>query len=165
MTDTLNPRDSLGVNASITSVNEHYTLIYQGDCNLVLYDNYRFQNPRALWESGTYGKPAGTCVMQNDGNLVIYDPNWKPLWSSKTWGNPGSRLVMQDDGNLVIYKPDWTPLWDKKTYQSPLRGDQLFMPVVTRNADGGLEVFIVGQDRELYHRWQVQPNNGWNDKW
>ena len=40
------------------------------------------------------------------------------------------------------------------------------------NADGRLEVFVVrdatGPDRtdyDAYHKWQTQPNEGWNQDW
>ena len=34
-------------------------------------------------------------------------------------------------------------------------------PVVARNADGRLEVFVRGADNALWHIWQTAPNNGW----
>jgi hypothetical protein len=34
-------------------------------------------------------------------------------------------------------------------------------PIVARNQDGRLEIFIVGDDTNLYHLWQTAPNNGW----
>jgi len=37
--------------------------------------------------------------------------------------------------------------------------------VVSTNADGRLEIFIVGQNRKLYHRWQEEPNGKWNNTW
>jgi len=54
---------------------------------------------------------ADVCIMQNDGNLVIYDPDARAIWSSGTYKDPGSRLVMQNDGNVVIYRPDARPVW------------------------------------------------------
>jgi hypothetical protein len=36
-------------------------------------------------------------------------------------------------------------------------------PVIARNADGRLEVVVVGGDQALWHRSQVAPNNGWSD--
>jgi hypothetical protein len=119
--DDMLPGEVLNPNQSISSANGRYTLVYQLDANLVLYKNYDFQNPRSLWLSATYGKPIEVCIIQNDGNLVIYDPDGRPLWASNTAGNPGSRLVVQDDGNVVIYKPDWTPVWATNTWQ-PLMG-------------------------------------------
>jgi len=38
-------------------------------------------------------------------------------------------------------------------------------PVVGRNADARLEVFVVGDDTSLYHAWQTSPNNGWVQGW
>src|SRR5215213_3964568 len=124
MPDTLNPEDSLRPDGSITSSNGRYTLIYQGDSNLVLYDS----SWRALWASNTNGQPTGVCIMQGDGNLVIYDPAGNALWASGTDQYPGSRLVVQDDGNVVIYQPEGRPttagnidliVWATNTVQLP----------------------------------------------
>ena len=30
------------------------------------------------------------------------------------------------------------------------------------NKDGRLELFYMGNDDALYHRWQTTPNNGWS---
>ena len=35
-------------------------------------------------------------------------------------------------------------------------------PLVTRNADGRLELFVVGDDTRVYQIWQTAPNNGWS---
>jgi len=99
-------------NECITSNNGKYRACQQGDGNFVLYDdkgaywaNNRVgqQNSRmcmqgdgnlvgyndkgAYWASNTnFGpqrKPYRT-IMQDDGNLVIYDKNNKPVWASNT---------------------------------------------------------------------------------
>jgi acylphosphatase len=36
---------------------------------------------------------------------------------------------------------------------------------VNRNQDGRLEVLVRGPDAQLYHRYQVSPNGGWNTDW
>jgi hypothetical protein len=36
------------------------------------------------------------------------------------------------------------------------------VPVVGRNADGRLELFVVAGDGAVWHRWQTAPNNGWS---
>ena len=41
-------------------------------------------------------------------------------------------------------------------------GGVISMPVVARNADGRLEVFVQGSDGALWHIWQTAPNNGWS---
>lgn len=61
-------------------------LYMQEDANLCLYPNKEKNFP--LWTSGTYlkGSPPHVLVMQDDGNLVIYDSNKKPTWSTNTHG-------------------------------------------------------------------------------
>ena len=105
---------------TIQSPNGQCQLFYtNGD--LVLWAVYE-KAPTAnhvLWRASdsTIGKP-GTCVMQDDGNLVIYDANKKPLWASNTSGSPGATLVPQDDGNLVIYDRSGKPIWATNTHRS-----------------------------------------------
>ena len=53
---------------SLTSANRQYTLTCQGDGNLVLYRN---RDGRSLWASLTAGHRIRSCVMQDDGNLVV----------------------------------------------------------------------------------------------
>jgi hypothetical protein len=56
-------------------------------------------------------------VMQNDGNLVIYDRQDKYHWSSGTSGQGTApyKFVMQEDGNLVIYDVDGSSTWNSGT--------------------------------------------------
>jgi hypothetical protein len=96
---------------------------YQEDGNLVLYvrrsNGMPSVDPASSWEprwaSNTAGLPAGYCVMQGDGNLVIYDPNNQALWASNTWGHPNSYLAIQDDENVVIYEGD-AAIWSTNTW-------------------------------------------------
>lgn len=111
--DNMQPGETLNPGQSRSSANGQYTLVYQGDNNLVLYRN---RDSQPLWSSNTWGKTNGVCVMQGDGNFVIYDQDSNPVWSSNTW-HPGSRLVVQNDGNVVIYRPDGTPAWTTNTWQ------------------------------------------------
>jgi hypothetical protein len=93
----------------IGSANGQYVFGYQVDGNLVL------SGPGGpVWNSQTSGTRPGVCIMQRDGNLVVYEPGATPVWASATDGNPGSRLVVQDDGNLVIYGPDGSPIWNPR---------------------------------------------------
>ncbi|KAB7744864.1 curculin domain-containing protein [Nostocoides sp. F2B08] len=68
-----------------------------------------------MWASNTAGRPAGSAIMQGDGNLVVYRPGGRPLWASNTSGNAGARLVVQDDGNVVIYRANGSPAWATRT--------------------------------------------------
>lgn len=90
---------------SIWSPRGKLELSFVRDGNLVLF--YRGQ---VVWATNTTGSGAKECVMQPDGNLVLYSHRGQPLWASDTSGNPGSFLVLQDDGNLVLYKPVH-PIW------------------------------------------------------
>ena len=110
--DYLNPDESLVINQRIKSKNCLYTLIMQGDGNLVIYDN----TGHAVWATGTDGSGATVCVMQGDGNLVLYRADGVPVWASNTDGHPGSSLFIQADRNLVIYNPSGTAIWDSGTW-------------------------------------------------
>ncbi|TMC21832.1 MAG: hypothetical protein E6J34_08450 [Chloroflexi bacterium] len=59
-----------------------------------------------IWASGTQNKPVYRCLMQRDGNLVIYNAAGTPLWDSHTSGHLGATAIVQDDGNFVIYAAD-----------------------------------------------------------
>lgn len=57
-----------------------------------------------------------TAVFQDDGNLVVYAPGGVPLWESGTGGNWGSTFIMQNDGNLVIYRSDGGAIFSTNTF-------------------------------------------------
>ncbi|OGP49946.1 MAG: hypothetical protein A2Y79_02805 [Deltaproteobacteria bacterium RBG_13_43_22] len=94
---------------SVWAPGGEFRLSCQNDGNLVLY---RHEFP--LWSSGTVGREVRECLMQTDGNLVLYGPGRQPVWASNTQGNPGSFLAVQDDGNVVIYRPV-VPVWNTGT--------------------------------------------------
>jgi hypothetical protein len=113
----------------------------------------------------------------------LYD-RWQTFVNSSSWsedwislGGPlhGDPVVALDaDGRLEVFKVDhnngqlyyrwqttpgdssrWSKGWDPlEGYWSPRR-----TPTVAQNADGRLEVFIVGSDGRLYHRWQTSRNS------
>jgi hypothetical protein len=60
-------------------------LYLQTDGNLVWYQPGKNGGQVPVWNSGTQGTgPTTNLVMQNDGNLVLYDLWHRMLWSSKT---------------------------------------------------------------------------------
>ncbi|HEY3162533.1 MAG TPA: matrixin family metalloprotease [Vicinamibacterales bacterium] len=99
---------------SLISLDGRYRLAYQGDGNLVLYDEVAHAAP---WSSGTAGMSTGQVVMQTDGNFVLYDGLNRPRWMSGTPSYASTRLVLQTDGNLVVYTPDGQAPWDR--FSSP----------------------------------------------
>lgn len=86
------------------SDNGQYILRFQPDGNLVLLKRVNNSYSQVLWASGSFGKGGTKCLMQADGNLVIYTGNNTPIWHSNTVGHSGACLVLQDDGNVVIYE-------------------------------------------------------------
>jgi pimeloyl-ACP methyl ester carboxylesterase len=50
-------------------------------------------------------------IYQGDGNLVLFDRNWRPLWDSGTNNTSPGMVVMQHDGNLVMYDGSGQPIW------------------------------------------------------
>jgi hypothetical protein len=94
---------SLARGQSITSCGGRYRLAHQTDGNVVLYDQ---STGVAVWNTGTWGRPSSTFVMQKDGNLVLYFTNGSQPWATWTQGKPGAFLKVQTDAKLVIYRAD-----------------------------------------------------------
>lgn len=92
-----------------------WTLIYQTDGNLVLYQ-YDYGVTVATWASHTKGICTGRALLQTDGNFVIYDCNGTARWDSGTQGHGGDdTLDLQTDGNFVIYSSGGGVLWATHT--------------------------------------------------
>lgn len=49
------------------------------------------------------------------------------------------------------------------SHGSPRLATLYASPAMAASADGRLEVFAVGADGALYHKWQTAPNSGWSD--
>src|SRR5215831_18907840 len=112
--DTLGPGEQLQLNQTLQSANGAYTLVMQGDGDLVLYSGWP-QAPIAHWTSVTAGLPPDQrpvyAEMQADGNFVLYDSSRRAPWASNTAGHPGARITLQDDRNLVLYDATGAALW------------------------------------------------------
>ena len=117
--DVLRAGESLGIDQKLTSSNGKYTLIMQGDGNLVLYT----ESNTPVWATRTEGKGAVRASLQDDGNLVLYTKEVErrfrrdvpvAVWASHTSGE-NVRLILQDDRNLVIYTADGRALWTSGT--------------------------------------------------
>jgi len=107
----LGQNEALGPNQSKVSCDGRFTLVHQGDGNVVLYD----QGGRALWTTRTAGQATSSFVMQGDGNLVLYRADGRAIWNSQTPGNPISATVLRNDGNLLVYGANWRVLWQSGT--------------------------------------------------
>jgi hypothetical protein len=94
----------------IHSPNGRYTLILQGDGNLVIYKDAIIAS-NVIWYTNTYGNPQiSAAIMQTDGNFVLYDNNYTPYWNTYTYMYPGAFLALLDNGILFIFK-NGRPVW------------------------------------------------------
>ena len=80
----------------------------QTDGNAVVYGNNG-----ATWSSHTADHAISKLVMQQDGNLVLFNTVGGSDWASNSAQSDGGpfHLVMQDDGNLVIYNSGGRSIW------------------------------------------------------
>ena len=97
---------SLANGQSVTSCDGRFTLVIQGDGNLVLYQ----AGVGALWANYVFGT-GHTLHMQGDGNLVVYNNIGEARWHTSTYGSNGAYLAVQNDGNVVVYSTTSQPLW------------------------------------------------------
>ncbi|KAK4185373.1 bulb-type lectin domain-containing protein [Podospora australis] len=110
--NTLGKGESLGPQESLWSSDGRVEAKYQGDGKLAVY-----RDGTCIWQSTAEQVPnPKSLVMQEDGNLVIYDQAGKATWHTDTAdSSPGAHhiLCVQNDGNLVLYKGE--PIWSTNT--------------------------------------------------
>lgn len=98
--------EEMVVNQPYVSANGAYTLIFQGDGNMVVYKGpqpWTWRN--AIWTSGSNVKNGRRAYLQADGNLVVYDANNAPVWASNSDSaaqNYAPFLALYNDGALYI---------------------------------------------------------------
>jgi hypothetical protein len=88
----------------IQSPNNSVRLFYQGDGNLVLYNQ---STGAALWSSGTSSTSPGFATLDLDGRLKIYNSNsTTPSW---TLGNAGENVLrLLNDNTMVMFSYNMT---------------------------------------------------------
>jgi hypothetical protein len=132
MPDTLLVNSKLNPGDELRSANGTFVLKFQNDGNLVLYidsssrwaiDGGGATAPSlincAIWNTFPHTKGASQCILQADGNFVIYKPGGNTpankAFASNTNGKGGTHLVVQDDGNVVLYTADSKSVWATNT--------------------------------------------------
>lgn len=110
--DSLLSGDRLYPGQSLASADGRFHMTFDHDGILTLVGP---QN-QPYWTSSnsTYAN-AVDCIMQQNGNLVVYDDTNTALWASNTKSNPGAILVLHSDGNAVINGTDGSTLWSTET--------------------------------------------------
>src|SRR4051812_8069940 len=88
-------------------VSAAFTLWFQDDANLVLYDG-DIAVVNAYWSSETEWLPPAEKptygTVRSDGSFVLCKDDGSSVWSSGTWGPDFAdpQLILQADGNLVV---------------------------------------------------------------
>lgn len=125
--DTLLPGEMLLPGQCIVSGDpgHQYTLRYNTNGNLELYlragANLFGQSP--VWQAPIpLPEPGGICIMQMDGNLVVYNNQMRALWASAT--NAVDRyngfLRVQSDGVVTLNKKDGGVYWSSSGIIKPV---------------------------------------------
>jgi hypothetical protein len=95
---------------SITSPNGWYTLVYQADGNIVVYQGSTVVWAGNCWSTCSNWGAAGVARMQGDGNFVVINASGDMVWMSATVSS-GAFLALRDDGQIAIYSTNGTRLW------------------------------------------------------
>lgn len=139
--------ETLAAGQSLVSPNRRWTLVMQGDGNLVLYE----EGGIARWATYTNGGPDRRAVMQGDGNFVVYNSSDQPLWHTTTAGfGDTAYLSVQDDGNVVIYAQG-LPVWARSDgyLGSRLAPGWTMNPGTIRRSPNGQYTFVMQGDGNL----------------
>ncbi|EPS39173.1 hypothetical protein H072_7084 [Dactylellina haptotyla CBS 200.50] len=112
--NTLGNGEWLLVGHSLWSTDGSVEFKMQGDGKIAVYwgGQCRFQN------TTQQRNDIKGIMMQEDGNLCLYDNQGSPVWHTDTAGDKGDSTVIcavQNDGNVVLYKG--TPIWSSNTYK------------------------------------------------
>jgi C1A family cysteine protease len=131
---------------------------------LDVYDDF-FNYNGGVYHHVTGGLAGGHCVE------VIGHSEAEQCWIVKnswntTWGIGGFGKISYAD---LVFGGSFYPMYGITGVKLPaaagwqsLGGTLTTRPVMGRNQDGRLEVFVRGTDNALWHIWQVAPNGTWS---
>jgi hypothetical protein len=114
--DTLRYGENCIVDEAIYSPNKKFRFVYQGDGNLVLYD----ENNGVAWTANcknTGLETAGKMTMNEDGKLTIINGDGKVKWQSDfsyAIEKKTPYLKVRNDGQIVIYDNKDNVLWQPR---------------------------------------------------
>lgn len=78
-------------------------------------------------------------------------------------GYLGVKLPDLDPLNHLFYDTELSRNYDMQFCNLHLEGHDVQQIAVAKNADGRLELFALGGDHFIYHKWQETPNGDWGD--
>ena len=123
---TSHSNETITPNKWYRSPNEEYFVVFsKSEGNLVVYHDTK-NGREPVWSSGPRAKDA-KCVLQHDGNLVIYSPEATDgvLWNTETKAQNGASLFITDDGDLyLIDRYNGKLLWQSRPCMWPLPGSE-----------------------------------------
>ena len=114
--------------------------------------NGTWSNPTSL--GGQWSPLRRPAIAQNaDGRLEMFMVGSGRQLYHRWQTEPSSSNQWSSDGDGTPFDPERWPLSSN--------------PAIARNADGRLEVFMMGSDRQLYHKWETAPSSssGWVGSW
>lgn len=107
--DTLRPGIPMRAGTYLASPNGKYRFTVQGDGNVVLSKSGVAQR-----STRTTGTPDAVFVLQEDGNLTVFDGGITPIWKSGTTGYAVAALTLNDSGELRLVEVDGLAGWTGK---------------------------------------------------
>ncbi len=107
--DVLRPGIPMRAGTYLESPNGRYRFTVQGDGNVVLS-----KSGVPLRSTRTTGTPKGIFVLQEDGDLAVFDGGVKPAWRSGTAGYAVAALTLNDSGELRLVEVDGLAGWTGK---------------------------------------------------
>jgi hypothetical protein len=91
----------------LTSCNGTFSLVMTADGSLAVRDPIGALVIQPLAPGGA----GAITLMQQDGNLVIYDIDDGPSDASDTFGQIGAYAALEDDGSFIVYDVNDVRLW------------------------------------------------------
>ena len=113
----LQPGEGLAVGESLASCDGHLVLAMTGAGDLQLT-----RDGAAVWSAGTDGAGA-TAVLEDNGELVVFDVDGAPVYTSDSGGYPDAQLELTADGLELV--DDTSRVWTSKAGLTVWAGDDL----------------------------------------
>lgn len=109
---TLKPGEYLSPGEYLLSPDGHNVLALNKNGSLVLYSG--FNSVKTF-----HSKDGNKLIMQDDGNLVLYNKTGQALWHTVTHGNTGAHLGLKTNGNMIVSNEALQELWTSNTTEIP----------------------------------------------